>query len=129
MLRRQFSTKLKAEWKKLAEKQLKGKNPESLRHMTYEGITYEPVYTAEETQILNEIPGKFPYTRGPYATMYTQRPWTIRQVETSKSSTQDSVLSKRVTGFIEKIWHPDNRACLLPLTYQPIGDMILIMSV
>lgn len=41
----------------------------------------KPVYTKEDTDGANaEIPGAFPYTRGPHATMYTQKPWTIRQV-------------------------------------------------
>lgn len=40
----------------------------------------KPVYTNEDVKNSDEIPGKFPYTRGPYATMYTHRPWTIRQV-------------------------------------------------
>ena len=45
------------------------------------GIDIKPVYTKADTQLLQEeIPGKFPFTRGPYPTMYTNRPWTIRQV-------------------------------------------------
>ena len=41
----------------------------------------KPVYTVKDNEhIVKEIPGKYPYTRGPYPTMYTQRPWTIRQV-------------------------------------------------
>ena len=41
----------------------------------------KPLYTSDDTAKLpKEVPGKYPYTRGPYATMYTQRPWTIRQV-------------------------------------------------
>ncbi len=40
----------------------------------------KPVYTKADVEDLpEEIPGKFPYTRGPYPTMYTNRPWTIRQ--------------------------------------------------
>ena len=76
---RRFS--LESEWRQLAEKSLKGTSPDTLLWHTPEGITIKPVYTAEERQvgIENEIPGKFPFTRGPYPTMYTQRPWTIRQ--------------------------------------------------
>ena len=41
----------------------------------------KPVYTTDDTKAIDkEIPGTFPFTRGPYATMYTHRPWTIRQV-------------------------------------------------
>ena len=46
-----------------------------------QGFDLKPLYTAEDTAgHEKELPGKYPYTRGPYATMYTQRPWTIRQV-------------------------------------------------
>ena len=46
-----------------------------------QGISIKPLYSKKDgDHIEAEIPGKFPYTRGPYPTMYTQRPWTIRQV-------------------------------------------------
>ena len=49
-----------------------------------QGIDVKPVFSAEDTHDhLDELPGKYPYTRGPYPTMYTQRPWTIRQVSLS----------------------------------------------
>ncbi|KAJ1851169.1 hypothetical protein LPJ57_007900, partial [Coemansia sp. RSA 486] len=67
-------------WAKLATKECKGKDPESLMWETLEGISVKPVYTAADTAGLEpELPGVYPYTRGPYATMYTHRPWTIRQ--------------------------------------------------
>jgi methylmalonyl-CoA mutase, N-terminal domain len=50
------------------------------RRETDSGIEVEPVYTAEDVAELQlELPGEFPFTRGPYATMYRGRPWTIRQ--------------------------------------------------
>lgn len=68
------------EWVSLAKKQLKGKNPEDLIWRTPEGINIKPVYTqADSAGRPDELPGVFPYTRGPYPTMYTYRPWTIRQ--------------------------------------------------
>lgn len=71
---------LHPEWAALASKQLKGRSPETLVWKTAEGIDLKPMYTKEDTATLpEEIPGKFPYTRGPYPTMYTNRPWTIRQ--------------------------------------------------
>uniref|UniRef100_A0A0X3Q3S9 methylmalonyl-CoA mutase n=1 Tax=Schistocephalus solidus TaxID=70667 RepID=A0A0X3Q3S9_SCHSO len=77
---RSVSVDLDPEWEKMAEKQLKGKDPHKLIFQTYEGIPYKPVYTAADTaDHKSELPGKFPFTRGPYPTMYTQRPWTIRQ--------------------------------------------------
>ncbi|XP_047429894.1 methylmalonyl-CoA mutase, mitochondrial [Mugil cephalus] len=76
----QDQVELHPEWVNLAKKQLKGKNPEDLIWRTPEGINIKPVYTkADSTAIPDELPGVFPYTRGPYPTMYTYRPWTIRQ--------------------------------------------------
>lgn len=68
------------EWVKAATKQLKGKPPESLKWTTTDGITLKPLYTKADTEgIPEEFPGLYPYTRGPYPTMYAGRPWTIRQ--------------------------------------------------
>ncbi|KAK2864050.1 hypothetical protein Q7C36_003204 [Tachysurus vachellii] len=67
-------------WASLAKKQLKGKNPEDLIWHTPEGISIKPVYTQADTATVpDELPGVFPFSRGPYPTMYTYRPWTIRQ--------------------------------------------------
>ena len=67
-------------WLELARKQLKGKDPTKLSWNTAEGITVKPLYTAEDVkEVKSEIPGQFPFTRGPYPTMYANRPWTIRQ--------------------------------------------------
>ena len=52
---------------------------------TAEGINVKPLYTAEDRKDENgemkeeSPPGVYPFTRGPYASMYTARPWTIRQ--------------------------------------------------
>lgn len=72
---------LDPQWKDAASKELKGKKDvDSLVWKTPEGIEIKPVYTKTDVKdIQNEIPGLFPYTRGPYTTMYTNRPWTIRQ--------------------------------------------------
>lgn len=71
---------LHPEWVRLAQKQLKGKNPEDLIWRTPEGINIKPVYTKADSEgNAEELPGVFPFTRGPYPTMYTYRPWTIRQ--------------------------------------------------
>ena len=71
-----------AGWAKLAAKQLGGKTPEDLTWQTAEGIPVKPLYTAADTKALpytDTMPGMSPYIRGPQATMYTGRPWTIRQ--------------------------------------------------
>src|SRR5512145_2035480 len=49
------------------------------RRVTDSGIEVKPVYTAADADRELELPGEFPFTRGPYATMYRGRPWTIRQ--------------------------------------------------
>ena len=69
-------------WAALAAKQLKGKSPDSLNWKTPEGILVKPLYTARDLQDLshvNTLPGFPPFVRGPMATMYAGRPWTIRQ--------------------------------------------------
>jgi methylmalonyl-CoA mutase N-terminal domain/subunit len=50
------------------------------RRLTDSGIEVKPVYTADDLPPGGlELPGEFPFTRGPYPTMYRGRPWTIRQ--------------------------------------------------
>lgn len=69
-------------WKELAEKQLKGKSSDTLVWHTAEDIDVKPLYTAEDIASLeytDTMPGMSPYLRGPQATMYAGRPWTIRQ--------------------------------------------------
>ncbi len=46
---------------------------------TDSGIELKPVYTADDAAPGTDLPGEFPYTRGPYPDMYRGRPWTIRQ--------------------------------------------------
>ncbi len=69
-------------WASLAEKELRGRPIEDLNWHTPEGITVKPLYTAADVQGLDHtgsLPGMAPYTRGPKATMYAGRPWTVRQ--------------------------------------------------
>ena len=78
------SVPLPSRWKALASKELKGRDADTLIKPTAEGIPIKPLYTSAdlppaETLAAREIPGEYPFTRGPYATMYTHRPWTIRQ--------------------------------------------------
>ncbi|RMH43387.1 MAG: methylmalonyl-CoA mutase [Alphaproteobacteria bacterium] len=70
------------EWKKLAARELKGRPVEALEWETPEGIRVHPVYFEEDVEglgHLGSIPGAPPFVRGPRATMYAGRPWTIRQ--------------------------------------------------
>ena len=69
-------------WRSLAEKELKGKTPDDLVWKTIEGIDVKPLYTEadlEKVDHLGSVPGQYPFVRGPRATMYAGRPWTIRQ--------------------------------------------------
>ena len=70
------------DWEALARKESKGRSPEELNWHTAEGITLKPLYTAADLEALENadtLPGFFPFLRGPKATMYAGRPWTIRQ--------------------------------------------------
>ncbi|PHR62140.1 MAG: methylmalonyl-CoA mutase [Robiginitomaculum sp.] len=68
-------------WNALATKDLKGGDPKTLETDTPEGFRIKPLYTAADVpeSAAQEIPGVAPFTRGVRATMYTGRPWTIRQ--------------------------------------------------
>ena len=69
-------------WEALAAQEMRGKPVESLHRLTAEGITSKPLYTAADLEALehvNTLPGLMPFMRGPRATMYSGRPWTIRQ--------------------------------------------------
>ena len=70
------------DWRAAAEKDLKGKSVDALTWQTPEGIAVKPLYTAADLEGLEHIetlPGFAPFLRGPRATMYANRPWTIRQ--------------------------------------------------
>lgn len=70
------------DWKKLVEKETKGKKPGDLTWNSPEGIPVKAFYSKEDTDKLKHtdtMPGLEPFIRGPKATMYAGRPWTIRQ--------------------------------------------------
>ena len=70
------------DWKKLVRKETKGGKFEDLIWDTPEGIKIKPLYTHEDIKNFkyqDSPPGTFPFLRGPRATMYTNKPWTIRQ--------------------------------------------------
>jgi len=69
-------------WTKAAQKSAPGGDVNALNWLTPDGISVKPLYTAEDTVNLpftNTLPGFEPFIRGPQATMYAVRPWTIRQ--------------------------------------------------
>ena len=66
--------------------------------VTPENILVKPFYTKEdmtEVEHLNFIAGKAPYLRGPYATMYVQRPWTIRQYAGFSTAEESNAFYRR----------------------------------
>ncbi len=71
-----------SDWVDLAQRELRGRKLDELTWHTPEGIDIKPVYTADDLvglEHMGGMPGLAPFTRGPRATMYTGRPWTIRQ--------------------------------------------------
>ena len=69
-------------WRKAAARSAPGGDVQALNWVTPEGLTVKPLYTAADLQGLEHadtLPGFAPYVRGPQATMYAVRPWTIRQ--------------------------------------------------
>jgi methylmalonyl-CoA mutase len=69
-------------WRKAAGEELRGRDVEELVWQTPEGIPIKPLYTAadlEGLEYLDSEPGMWPFLRGPRATMYANRPWTVRQ--------------------------------------------------
>lgn len=98
---------------KAAEKELGGR-PASDLILTRDSLTVKPLYTAADLKDLKgcvidepsftdichrynpeEVPGEFPYTRGPYATMYTNKPWTIRQYAGFSTAAESNAFYKR----------------------------------
>ena len=70
------------DWQSLVKKETKGRTADELVWQTPEGIVIKPLYTAEDTKDLahmDNLPGFAPFKRGPKATMYAGRPWTVRQ--------------------------------------------------
>lgn len=69
-------------WQALAQRELRTDTNVIQPRMSHEGIPIQPLYTSrdlDESGFVESLPGLPPYTRGPYATMYANRPWTIRQ--------------------------------------------------
>ncbi len=78
----EFSPATLDQWQKAAAKSAPGGDVSALNWVTPEGITVKALYTAADTATLphaNTLPGFEPFIRGPQATMYAVRPWTIRQ--------------------------------------------------
>lgn len=84
-------------WHALASKDLKGGDPKMLETDTAEGIRIKPLYTVDDVpeSAAQEIPGVAPYTRGVRATMYTGRPWTVRQYAGFSTAEESNVFYRK----------------------------------
>ena len=85
------------DWTALAAKDLKGRDPESLTRTRPEGIEVKALYTAADTAGLatDTLPGFAPFTRGVRATMYANRPWTIRQYAGFSTAEESNAFYRR----------------------------------
>ncbi|HEX2381229.1 MAG TPA: methylmalonyl-CoA mutase [Acidimicrobiales bacterium] len=86
------------DWRELAEKELKGKDPDSLVWQTPEGIPVKPLYTEADVDgidTLDSLPGLPPFVRGVRATMYANRPWTIRQYAGFSTAEESNAFYRR----------------------------------
>jgi len=78
----EFKSATLEQWRQAAAKSAPGGDVSALNWVTPEGLTVKPLYTAADTAALlhaDTLPGFEPFIRGPQATMYAVRPWTIRQ--------------------------------------------------
>jgi methylmalonyl-CoA mutase len=85
------------DWQALAAKDLRGREVESLTRTRPEGIEVKPLYTAADTDGLDAdtLPGFAPFTRGVRATMYANRPWTIRQYAGFSTAEESNAFYRR----------------------------------
>ena len=86
------------EWEKQAEKELRGRKVEDLVWDTPEGIAVKPLYTSDDVSNLSledELPGFAPFKRGVRATMYANRPWTIRQYAGFSTAEESNAFYRR----------------------------------
>ena len=85
-------------WAALVEKETRGRTPADLAWRTPEGIEVKPLYTAadlEGMEHLDSMPGFAPFVRGPRATMYTGRPWTLRQYAGYSTAQESNAFYRR----------------------------------
>lgn len=86
-----MTTKNLTIWQKKAQQELKDKPLSSLNKQSLENIEVKPLYTSHDIKVVDEgLPGCYPFTRGIKATMYTNRPWTIRQYAGFSSASESN---------------------------------------
>ena len=93
-----FDIRTLDDWRDLVARELKSATVESLCRQTPEGITVKPLYTAADLDDMaqrNSLPGFPPYVRGPRATMYPGRPWTVRQYAGYSTAEESNAFYRR----------------------------------
>ena len=86
------------DWEALAVKERKGRPVDDMVWQTPEGINVKPLYTAADVEglaHLDNLPGFAPFKRGPKATMYAGRPWTVRQYAGFSTATESNAFYRR----------------------------------
>jgi methylmalonyl-CoA mutase len=95
----EFPKKTIADWQKLAVKDVgEGRSADDLIWKSPEGFDVKPLYTAadlENLEFTDTLPGFAPFVRGPRATMYSVRPWTIRQYAGFSTAEESNAFYKR----------------------------------
>ncbi|GAB4182890.1 MAG: methylmalonyl-CoA mutase [Thalassobaculales bacterium] len=94
----EFPRRTLADWEALAARELKDRPLDSLTWQTPEGIAVKPLYTAadlEGIEHLGGLPGFAPFLRGPRATMYANRPWTVRQYAGFSTAEESNAFYRR----------------------------------
>ncbi|PLX68279.1 MAG: methylmalonyl-CoA mutase [Denitrovibrio sp.] len=94
----EFEKKTIKDWEQKAAKEIKQDNIDKLQWKTAEGIDVKPLYTLEDLEKLesvNTLPGFAPYMRGPRASMYAGRPWTVRQYAGFSTAEESNAFYKR----------------------------------
>ncbi|MBO8093898.1 MAG: methylmalonyl-CoA mutase, partial [Prosthecochloris sp.] len=87
-----------AAWEAKAKKEKKTDDLSNFKWDTPEGITVKPLYTEADTanlEHLGTLPGLSPFLRGPVATMYAGRPWTVRQYAGFSTAEESNAFYKR----------------------------------
>ncbi len=93
-----FPKRTLEDWAARATRELKGRALEDLTWKTLEGIEVKPLYTAadlESLQYTDSLPGFPPFVRGPRATMYANRPWTVRQYAGFSTAEESNAFFRR----------------------------------
>ncbi|MEW7978410.1 MAG: methylmalonyl-CoA mutase family protein [Candidatus Sedimenticola endophacoides] len=109
------------DWRSLAEKELRGRPLDELTWNTPEGIAVKPLYTATDLEGMEHgggLPGFAPFMRGPRATMYAGRPWTVRQYADFSTAEESNASYRRNLAAGQQ---GVSRGCRSPLIWPPIA--------